>query len=115
MSKPIITSETIVETTAVKNEISFKHFGINSATAMLYGYEEKDIQNVQFSVSKDQIKPKPNTNDMAADYWGWFDYSNNRFSLIYPKYFLLDMCFPAGIEGTEKANQGKAYSLELIK
>jgi hypothetical protein len=90
----------------------YKHFGINPVSAVLYGDKPEDIVEVNIRISDDQSTPV-NYNSMIADYWGWYDYKDKKFSLIYPKRFLLEMCFPYGIAASERAGQGKAYRLEL--
>jgi hypothetical protein len=100
---------------AVWNGKNFGHFGIHPQTCCLYGDEPEDIENVEFTISDDQSLPISNDNSMNVDYWGWIDTGDDNFSsMIYPKYFLLDMCFPYGIKKTELAGQGKAYRLTMI-
>lgn len=101
------------ETTAVFNGKHFHHFGIHPSTAMLYGDDPKKIKNIYFYVAITQDIPEESTPTMEADYWGWFDYRTNRFTMIYPKRFLLSMCFPSGIEVSEEAGHGKAYRLSI--
>jgi hypothetical protein len=89
------------ETTAVlhtspKNEQYYHHFGITEVSASLYGDKQEDIVNLSLHISDDQtINPK------ATEYWGFYDYAYERFSLIYPAWCLLDICFPGGIKGAE--------------
>ncbi len=92
------------------------HFGIRPSLVSLYGNKVEDILNVEITIADDQtpaLEPQddPHVND--ADYWGWWAFKQERFSMIYGKYFLLNMCFPAGIKATEDAGQGKAYRLNV--
>jgi len=100
------------KTTAVHNGDHYHHFGIYPATASLYGDKIEDIEEVTLTVSDDQSPD----NSMDVDYWGWYDNKKGEFTnMIYPKYFLLNMCFPYGIKATEETGQGKAYRLEINK
>ena len=67
-------------------------------------------------ISEDQSLPRSQDekNNENPDYWGWYDYEKQDFIFIYPKRFILDMCFPYGIEREERSETGKAYRLELI-
>jgi len=91
----------------------YNHFGIHPSLASMYGVKVKDIVELQMRVSADQITPDEIST--KADYWGWYDNEDQRFSMIYPKRFLLEMCFPYGIKACEDQNQGKAYRLEIVK
>ena len=103
------------ETTAVLNNDHYHHFGIHEITAAVYGDDPKNIEKIKLCVSDDQSIPEPNQKFDKADYWGWYDSNDKEFTnLIYPQRFLLNMCFPSGIEASEKAGQGKAYRLEVI-
>jgi len=104
-------------TTAIFNGDYYEHFGIQPFTASLYGNDPDEIVEIKFHISDDQQVYEENFDGIndKADYWGWYE-PNKGFSMIYPKRFLLNMCFPAGIEGTENAHPGsKAYRLEIIK
>ena len=102
------------EVTAVHNGDHYHHFGIHPKTATLYGDNPEDIETIVFRIHKDQSIPE--THKQEADYWGWYEYRDERFTImIYPQRFLLNMCFPAGIEGSEEAHHGKAYRLEIVE
>lgn len=99
---------------AVLGERSYEHFGISEELAYMYGHEAKEVCSVNMKVSDDQRKPVSNDGNMDADYWGWYDFERGDFTNVYPKLFLLDMCFAYGIKAAEGANQGKAYRLEIV-
>jgi len=103
----------VVTKTAVFNGKYFEHFDICPITASLYGNKESDIIEVELSIADNQTKPTSNDKNMDADYWGWMDNKKQDFTMVYAKRFLLDMCFPAGIDGTEKFGDGKAYRLNV--
>jgi len=103
------------ETTAVWIEKCYNHFDIHPSLASIYGVDPDDIEILKIKISEDQSIPEPNNKPNDADYWGWLEKNDKEFHMIYPQRFLLDMCFPAGILGTEEAGQGKAYRLEIIK
>ena len=98
----------------VFNDKYYDHFGIHPSTANLYGNKESDIVTVTITVSDDQTLPSESSKLTEADYWGWYDGAKNSFTMIYPQRFLLNMCFPGGINADEEANAGKAFRL-IIK
>lgn len=91
------------------------HFGINSKTASLYGDKVEDIVELTMKVAEDQTKPPTNIYLKKEDYWGYYDNSKKEFTLIYPAYFLLQMCFPYSLSLYEKRGDGKPYRLEIVK
>ncbi len=109
----VILPGTIIEQTAVQGKNGYEHFGIHPITASVYGHKEGEIVNLKMIVSKNQERPIEHTPTLDIDYWGWYDFRTKKFSLIYGKYFLLNMCFPSGIKSSEEFNQGKAYRLEI--
>jgi hypothetical protein len=100
-------------TTAIFNDKNFEHFGIHSMTAVLYGHKASEIREVELAIAEDQSRPQANDLNMEADYWGWWDEQRQAFTMIYAKYFLLNMCFPSGIKASEAAEQGRAYRLHV--
>jgi hypothetical protein len=108
------------ETTAVLNGDHYRHFGIQPITANLYGDKPEDIETIKFKIHEDQSLPEKNnitnmTQQCLVDYWGWYDYKDDDFTMmIYPQRFLLNMCFPSGINGSEEVHHGKAFRLEII-
>lgn len=101
---------------AIFNGKCFAHFGVNKHNACLYGDKLEDILQVEVTIADDQTKPPAPQNDPNVnepDYWAWWDERDQRFSLIWSKYFLLNMCFPYGMEIEEKAGKGKAYRVHV--
>jgi len=49
----------------------------------------------------------------AIEYWGWKD-DSGRISMIFPAYFLFDMCFPAGAKKAEEDGDGERVKLILV-
>ena len=108
------------EKTAVLSDGVYRHFGIHPMTASLYGDKPEDIVVVVMKISDDQSVPEPNGEHKEVDYWVWHDHDTfirkEGFSdMLFAQRFLLNMCFPAGIKGTEEAGQGKAYRVEIIE
>jgi len=108
------------EITAVLSNGVYRHFGIHPVTASIYGDKLEDIVVVVMEISKDQSVPEPNSNYEKADYWVWYDentiLTKRGFSnMLFAQRFLLDMCFPAGIKGSEEAGRGKAYRVEVVE
>jgi hypothetical protein len=91
----------------------FDHFGIHESTVSLYGKEVNDIIKVEVSIAKEQNVE--NINEGGPDYWGWYDNEDETFSLIYAQRFLLNMCFPYGIDASVDAGQGKDYRLNITQ
>ena len=106
------------EITAVWNEKCYHHFGIHPSVVSLYGDKVEDIETLTMKICEDQSIPAPNGEYKKADYWGWFENEDEILSLtnmVYPQYFLLNMCFPYGIKSSEEHGKGKAYRLEVVK
>lgn len=104
--------------TAVFKDGKFIHFGITPLSASLYGDKEEDIVKVKLTVSDNQEKPPAPQNDPKvneADYWGWWDNDKQEFTIIWNKYFLLNMCFPYGMDAEEERGRGKAYRVNVKK
>lgn len=102
-------------TTATLNERGdfYQHFDIHPKLASIYGDKPEDIVGIIMKISDNQEIP-PHDKSMNVDYWGWYDNRTEKFSMIYAKHFLLEMCFPYGIKASEEKEQGKAYRLEII-
>ncbi len=101
-------------TTAILGDLGYKHFGIHETTANMYGHKIESIVNLIFKLHNEQNVVLGKNGELITDYWGWYDYKEKRFTMIYPKYFLLNMCFPNGIKTSEDFKEGKAYRLEFI-
>jgi len=102
--------------TAVLDKMGYSHFGITPLNACLYGDKVEDIVEVEVSIAEDQTVPPPPQKDpnvKETDYWGWWDNERKRFSLILRKHFLLNMCFPYGMEAEEERGKGKAYRVNV--
>lgn len=101
--------------TAVKHEKGYyHHFGIHPMTAPIFGDDPKDIVEVDFIIDDDQSVPPDYIE--PCDYWGWIDKKEDELStLTFPQRFLLNMCFPYGIEASEDKGEGKAYRLKLVQ
>ncbi len=48
----------------------------------------------------------------AIEYWGWL--SDNRISMVFPTYFLFNMCFPSSAKHSEETGDGERVKLILI-
>lgn len=101
--------------TAVFNGKCFNHFGITPMSASLYGDKIEDIVQVEIEIAKNQKRPthQEQRDSAGADYWGWFDNEEKKFTLIWAQLFLLDMCFPYGLKAEEERDRGKAYRLNV--
>ncbi len=106
--------DAIHNSTATDSGKGYNHFGIHKSTARLYGDKPEDIVEVAMTISEDQTLPPEPQDDPKVnepDYWGWWSFTQERFTMVYAKRFLLSMCFPAGIKGAEEYGEGKAYRL----
>lgn len=72
--------------------------------------KSEDVLEVKMCISENQSAPDWN----AQEYWGWYDFELKEFSLIFPNYKLLFVCFPYGIKSAEDCGKGKAYRLEIV-
>lgn len=109
---PLLGEGTVSQQRAVWNGKYYEHFGIRKEIANMYGHKANEVSDVEMKISVDQKLPVSNDGDMDSDYWGWFDFERQEFTMIYAKRFLLNMCFAYGIEAAEQVKQGKAYRLE---
>lgn len=105
-------------TTAIlESNGEYNHFGANPMTVGLMGHKPEEIVTITLEIAKDQTVPPPpqKSTNHRADYWGFYSYRSNVFSMIYKARFLLDICFPHGIAGSEEAKEGKAFRLNVVK
>lgn len=112
----IVLGETTIKSTATlaKNKDCYEHFGIHEKTAAIYGNKEEEIVELELVISKNQDRPEHKTGSFdEADYWAWLEDGKTGYYLIYPQYFLLNMCFPNGIKASEDVGQGKAMRVEI--
>ena len=71
---------------------------------------------MEVSIAEDQTIPPAPQNDPKVnepDYWGWWDAEDKKFTLIWPKHFLLEMCFPYGTKAEEERGKGKIYRVNV--
>lgn len=99
----------VFQTTAVLTAACLKHFNISENLVSLYGVKVSDIITIDLEISKNQ---ELLFDDNINDYWGWYDFKSKRFTIIYDSYFLLNMCFPDGLEISIKNNRGLAFRLD---
>ncbi len=105
-----------IHTAVIGTKGEYHHFGVNELNACLYGDKVEDIVEVEVSLAEDQAIPPPPQHDTKVnepDYWGWWDAKKEKFSLIFGKHFLLEMCFPYGTKIEEERGNGKAYRINV--
>lgn len=69
-----------------------------------------EIYELTFIIMDDkEISKEQNT----VEYWGWLT-DDNRVSMVFPAYFLFNMCFPNGAKKTEEFGDGERVKLELV-
>lgn len=115
-----------------KQQYNFQYWGIkiNNEYKKIYSTIEKaklycdvcklnqsQIVHVTINAHVNQSRPTCNkaSKIKKADYWGWFDNQKNEFTMIYPNYILLKMCFPYGFEELEKTGEGKVFRLNVTE
>jgi len=101
------------ENVIVHEDGEFFDFGISPITASLYGKKAEDIVEVEMKISENQEILENEKDIPTSDYWGWYDFEREGFTMIYNKRFILNMCFPYGIKSSEDAGKGKAYRLDI--
>ena len=104
--------ETTIHTSAVlSNRGYYENIGITEKCAFLYGRDASQIEHIVFEVSEDQSEANPQT----MEYYGWFDNKEQDWTLIFPSYYQLCVCFPYELSELEERGDGKAYRLNLVK
>ena len=58
------------------------------------------------------IKVRGTTKDEQSNYWGWVDLESRVLCLIFPEFFLLEMCFPDGIQ--HDIDRGDGLPVNLV-
>lgn len=108
--------DNIIYTTGVKTKQGYyEHIGItkNMSEAKMYGVEIEDIEDITFEV--DLKSDSSHAEKSNQEYWGWYDNEIKNFTMIWPNYLLLHICFPYGLPYHEKMGDGKAFKLKLIE
>jgi hypothetical protein len=47
------------------------------------------------------------------EYWGWIN-GNGSLTMVFAAYFLFNMCFPYGVEASEKDGKGIAVKFKIV-
>lgn len=104
------------KTTAVvgrNNQVEyFTKFGIVPQLKNMYGVKkETPIYELEMRISSDQSEP----NLEVHEYWGYYRYEDEKFTIIMPSMVMFNVCFPYGYKHEEEVGHGKAYRLEIVK
>jgi hypothetical protein len=67
-----------------------------------------DIYELTFVISDNKDISKE-----GIEYWGWKT-DDNKVSMVFPAYFLFNMCFPAGAKKAEEDEEGERVKLTLV-
>ena len=51
--------------------------------------------------------------DTPESYWGWWDDNRKRWELVFPRKFLVEMCFPYGTDPEELVGRGKLLPVNI--
>lgn len=116
MVQPIEIPRTFLETAVFQESENvgdhYYHFGIHPKTASLYGNNPDEIVYVRLEVIEGiTIHNRPKDN--KVDYWGWWDYKQQRLIMIYPSWISFYVCFPGGVHHEEERGDGKALNLKV--
>jgi hypothetical protein len=65
------------------------------------------IYELTFQKAKDKEIDKN-----EIEYWGWL--SDNHISMVFPTYFLFNMCFPSGAKHAEETGDGERIKMILV-
>ena len=89
----------------------FTTIGLNPKFAHYWGVKDTDkIYKVTFDIHENQSEP----NWDAQEYWGWLDFDDNKYKMIWPNYKLFHCCFTYGVKAEELSGKGKSVRLKLI-
>jgi hypothetical protein len=89
----------------------FTRIGLEPTHAKMFGVKDTDeIYRLTFDIHEDQSEPDWN----AIDYWGWLDFNDMEYKMIFPNYKLFHACFPYGVKASEASGRGKSYRLKLV-
>ncbi len=75
----------------------------------MFGHKESDFHNVSIEISPNQEKT-PYIKGIL-DYWGFYDYEKEKFTIIQPSYTMLEMCYANGFN----FEKGNVYRLIITK
>lgn len=53
--------------------------------------------------------------DLAATHWGWMETGSTEPEMIYPRKFLLSMCFHYGVQAEVDAGRGRVVRLAVTE
>lgn len=99
---------------AVEEDGGLRHFGVNQKFLSIYGITDKtSLRKVYFKVSDDQDDFFREEN--TSDYFGWFDYKDNKFTIIFQNIKVFACSFPYTLKDADDTMQGKVFRLEIIK
>lgn len=89
----------------------FTRIGLEPTHAKMFGVNDTDeIYRLTFDIHEDQSEPDWN----AIEYWGWLDFNDMEYKMIFPNYKLFHVCFPYGVKASEDSGKGKSYRLKLV-
>jgi hypothetical protein len=78
-------------------------------------FKVKRVVELTFPHQKNDIVELEVEESEEGEYWGWLEFKNNEYRYIYPKRFMVDMCFPYGPQIEEKENKGRRVKLKLTE
>ena len=89
----------------------FTGIGLDINHEKMFGVKDTDeTYRLTFDINEDQSEPDWN----AIEYWGWLDFSDMEYKMIFPNYKLFHVCFPYGVKASEASGRGKSYRLKLV-
>lgn len=62
-----------------------------------------------------EVKIREIRKNETSLYWGWKDFEDKKYSMIYYRKELAEMCFPYGYKAEEKRGRGKLVNLVITE
>ncbi len=111
----MVKQKNMIEKLGIKQENDFGTFfnriGLEPNHKKMFGVKDTDeIYRLTFDIHEDQSEPDWN----AIEYWGWLDFSDMEYKMVFPNYKLFHVCFPYGVKAAEDSGKGKSYRLKLV-
>jgi hypothetical protein len=92
----------------------YQHFGIHHNLLSIYGVTVKDLRRIKFEIIPNVNLENRKETD-AVDYWGLYNFEQEKLMLIYPSFIQFHVCFPYGAKNEEDRGRGKCLNLKIVE
>jgi len=75
--------------------------------------DNKEIVKLKIELAKNQELPETREEEIAIDYWGWYDFKNEEISLIQSSWILMKVCFGNSMNTLMQNGMGKPVRLNI--